>query len=98
MNNDLYNDELKEKRFQKDLERINILDKTMKILSLSKSKLYDISYIAECYEVNIKEIKNIINKDELNKRDIIGLSMELFDSKVAQEVRSRMLNIVYDSE
>lgn len=98
MNNDLYNDELKEKRLQKDLERINILDKTMKILSLNKSKLHDISYVAECYEVNIKEIKNIIDKDKLNKRDVISLSMELFDSKVAQEVRNRILDIVYDSE
>ena len=86
------------KRREEYMNRIEVLDKTSEILSLKINKLYDVSYISKLYKVNDKEVKSIINKDNLNKREVLSLSMELFDSKVAQEVRSRLLDIAHDSE
>lgn len=86
------------KRREENMNRIEVLDKTSEILSLKTNKLHDVSYISKLYKVNDKEVKSIINKDNLNKREVLSLSMELFDSKVAQEVRSRLLDIAHDSE
>lgn len=86
------------KRREENMGRVEVLDKTSEILSLKINKLYDVSYISKLYKVNDKEVKSIINKDNLNKREVLSLSMELFDSKVAQEVRSRLLDIAHDSE
>lgn len=90
--------ELLTKRREKTLERIEILDKTSEILSLKTNKLHNISHIATLYKVDEKEIKSIINKNELNKREVLALSMELINSKIAQEVRYRLLDVIHDSE
>ena len=89
---------IEDKKYKEYLKRIEVLDKTSEILSLKTNKLYDVSYISKLYKANEKEVKSIINKDNLNKREILSLSMELFDSEVAQEVRSRLLDITHDSE
>ena len=37
-------------------------------------------------------------EENMNKVEVLDKTSELFDSKVAQEVRSRLLDIAHDSE